>query len=126
MSERPVWVKDRCHGHVIWRGFLLNYGKSDWMAYFRMSKSTFEYLASQLRPYIEKQNPRWRNAICYKKRTVIVLWWLATICEYRTMATLFGIGISTLSGLVCRKENYILSKTYSTSNCQCVCNLTEP
>ena len=105
-------MKDRCHGHAFWRGFLLNYGKSDWMAYFRMSKSKFEYLASQLCPYTEKQNPRCRNAICHKKSTVIVWWWLATPCEYRTMATLFGIGISTLSGLVCRKELHVELPTW--------------
>ncbi|XP_072172560.1 uncharacterized protein [Diadema setosum] len=98
-TNRTFWR--RRHGHALWRGVdAPDFSDQEWRKHFRMSRDTFEYIAEQLRPLLDKRTPNGqRRTIHYKKRLAIVLWWLATPTEYRSLATLFGIGISTLCNL---------------------------
>ncbi|XP_038053730.1 protein ANTAGONIST OF LIKE HETEROCHROMATIN PROTEIN 1-like [Patiria miniata] len=65
-----------------------------------MRRATFSYLCEQLRPEIEKADTHLRKAIGVRKRIAITLWRLATNVEYRTIAQLFGVGISTVCNIV--------------------------
>ena len=72
----------------------------DWVENFRMSKSTFIYLCQQLESTLCRQDTVFRRAISVEKRVAVTLWCLATPCEYRTIAHLFGIGRSTVCEIV--------------------------
>lgn len=72
----------------------------DWVQNFRMSKVTFQYLCTELRPVIQRKDTCLRRAITVEHRVAITLWCLATPAEYRTIAHLFGIGRSTVCEIV--------------------------
>ncbi|XP_072182205.1 uncharacterized protein [Diadema setosum] len=95
-----------------------NFDDQEWRKHLRMSRETCEYIAGELRPLLERNNPRGQPLrIPYKKRLAVVLWWLATPTEYRSLATLFGIGISTLCTLtreVCHAIKETLFHRYIT------------
>ena len=65
-----------------------------------MQQSTFSYLCEKLRPAIIRQNTHLRKAISVEQRVAITLWCLATPCEYRTVAHLFGVARSTVCTIV--------------------------
>lgn len=72
----------------------------DWIENFRMRKATFIYLCQQLSVSLRKQDTVLRKAISVEKRVAVTLWCLATPCEYRTIAHLFGIARSTVCEIV--------------------------
>ena len=65
-----------------------------------MQQSTFSYLCEKLRPAIIRQNTHLRKAISVEQRVAITLWCLATPCEYRTVAHLFGVACSMVCTIV--------------------------
>ena len=65
-----------------------------------MKRETFNYLCDKLRPFITRQNTRFRRAISVEQRLAITLWCLATPCEYRTVSHLFGVARSTVCEIV--------------------------
>ena len=65
-----------------------------------MTRETFNYLCDKLRPFITRQNTRFRRAISVEQRVAITLWCLATPCEYRTVSHLFGVARSTVCEIV--------------------------
>ncbi len=92
-----------------------NYSDTDWVKHFRMSRDTFMYLANELKPALQKQVTNWRKPIDYRRRLDAVIWWFATLCEYRTVAELFGIGEATLWKLireVCRGIQRLMLRKY--------------
>lgn len=66
----------------------------------RMTRGTFDYIVTQLRPHLEKQDTSMRKCITVEHRLAITLWRLATNCEYRTLGHLFGVGTSTVCKIV--------------------------
>lgn len=62
----------------------------------RMSRSTFLYLCSQVRPLLQKQDTSLRAAIPVEDRVAVTLWRLANNADYRSVAELFGLGHSTV------------------------------
>ena len=67
------------------------FSAQDWLENFRMKKEIFLYLCSQVRTLVFCTNTRFRKAISVELRVGITLWCLATPCEYRTVAHLFGV-----------------------------------
>ena len=65
-----------------------------------MRRQTFNYLCDKLRPSICGQNTWFRSAIDVERRVAIILWCLATPCEYRTVAHLFGVARCTVCKIV--------------------------
>ena len=76
------------------------YGDGWRMENMRMTKETFEFVCSELRPYIERKKTRLRQSISVVARVAVTVWKLATNVEYRTIAALFGIGHSTVGEIV--------------------------
>ncbi|XP_058817539.1 putative nuclease HARBI1 [Topomyia yanbarensis] len=64
-----------------------------------MDRKTFEYLVSKLF-YLTREDTRWRWAIPLNKRIAIALYALGSSAEYRTVASLFGVGRTTVGELV--------------------------
>ena len=91
------------------------FSADDWIANFRVSKETFMYICTKLRPIIERQDTRMRHSICVAHRVGITLWCLATPCEYRTIGHLFGVARCTVCVIVhdtCRAINTVFSKEF--------------
>ena len=95
---RRQWVRDRS-GHW-WQHVVPSFTPCEWLENFRMSKSTFEYLCDQLRPFIQRQHTRLQSLLSVQRRVAITLWTLWTPAEYRTIAHLFGVGRSTVCAIV--------------------------
>ena len=94
---------------------LKTFGPHDCIENFRMRKETFVYLCNAIRHVIIRHNKRFRQAISVEKGVGINLWCLATPCEYRILAHLFGVARSTVSTIVhetCEAVVLTLMKTY--------------
>ena len=65
-----------------------------------MSKEAFNRLCVELSPHILKRDTNFRKAIKVRHRVAITLYWLADTAHYRTIANLFGVGKSTVCGIV--------------------------
>ena len=90
-----------CRNSQWWEKIVLQtFEPTDWLENFRMRKETFLYLCEKLRPSICRQNTRFRRAISTECRVAITLWCLATPCEYRTIAHLFGVSRSAVCVIV--------------------------
>ena len=76
------------------------FNDAQWTQNFRMSRATFDYLCRRLQPDLERHDTNYRQCIPTKKRIAIALWKLATNSEYRSIAHLFGVGISTVCDCV--------------------------
>ena len=67
----------------------------DWLENFCVSHSTFLYLCNELWA-VEKQNTIMRRAVSTEKRIAIMLCFLATGADYRTIGHLFGLSKSNV------------------------------
>ena len=84
-----------------WRGVVNGlYGDAWWKENLRMSRDTYRMLCDEFRPHIERQTTVFREAISVEARVAITIWRLATNEEYRTIASLFGVGRSTAGEIV--------------------------
>ena len=88
---------------------------SDWIETFRICKETFLYLCAKLKPAIERQDTRMRQAICVEHQVALTLLCLASCSDYRVLGHLFGIARSTVCVIVhdtCKAIVQVLSKEY--------------
>ena len=94
-----VWCKYR--STEWWRDVMNGlYGDDWWKENLRMSESTFKLLCDELRPHIERQTTKFREAVSVEARVAVTIWRLGSNFEYRTIASLFGIGRSTIGEIV--------------------------
>ena len=80
-----------------------------------MSRVLFNYLCSELRENIEKQDTRLRCSVSVDKRVAITLWRLATNSDYRSIGHMFGIAKGTVCVIlheVCNAIVQVLMKKY--------------
>ena len=70
-----------------------------WYMNLRMSRQTFVALCSELRPYLIRRS-KFRLPVPVDQQVSVTLWRLATNVEYRTIAALFGLGVSTVCTIV--------------------------
>ena len=94
-----MWCKTRNkeYWNAVKRGDL---GEEWWYMNLRMKRLTFVALCSELRPYLRKRISRFRLPVPVDQQIAVTLWRLATNVEYRTIAALFGLGISTVCSIV--------------------------
>ena len=74
--------------------------KENWIENLRMSRETFQYLCTQLRPHIQRQDTRLRRPISVEHRLGITLWCISTCAEYWTIGHLFGVARCTVCVIV--------------------------
>ena len=60
-----------------------------------MSRETFTYLCSELKPRLERQYLV-RRPLSVKQRVAVALWRLGTNIEYRSIGHLFGVSLSSV------------------------------
>ena len=67
-----------------------------------MSQRTFIQLSGELQPYLQRNVINWHMPLPVDVQAAVTIWRLATNIEYRTIAALFGLGISTVCEVVHR------------------------
>ncbi|KAF7143164.1 hypothetical protein RHSIM_Rhsim05G0017500 [Rhododendron simsii] len=84
-----------------------DFPESEFRRAFKMSKSTFQFICSELDPVISKDNTMLRLAIPLVSQIIpvrqcvaVCIWWLATGEPLRLVSQKFGLGISTCRELV--------------------------
>ena len=109
--SRSTWCKFRSktYWNAAKRG---DYGDSWWHDNLRMDRSTFTTLCSELLPHIRRKLSRFRVPVTVDEQLAVTLWRLATNIEYRTIAALFGLGISTVCTIVNRTCHVIATHLY--------------
>ena len=76
------------------------FGPHDWVENVHMRKEIFVYLCEKIRPMIFRQDTRFQQAINVEQRVAMIVWCVATLCEYQSLAHLFGIALSTVCTIV--------------------------
>ena len=85
-------------------------GDNWWKDNLRMSQDTFHILCNELRSYIQKELTNMRSPVTVEERVAVTVWKLATNIEYRTLASLFGLGRSTVGKIVLETCNIMTTK----------------
>jgi len=100
-QKRLLWMREKSN-HWWEQVVKSNFTSTDWLENFRVSNLTFQYICTKLSPFVGKRDTIMRNAIPVEKRVALMLWFLATGADYRTIGHLFGVAKSTVC--VIRKE----------------------
>ncbi|CAI8611027.1 unnamed protein product [Vicia faba] len=97
--QRRVWVKNRSKDWWQWCSSP-EFPEEEFRRFFRMSKSTFEFICGELDSAVTKKNTMLRDAIPVQQRVAVCIWRLATGDPLRLVSKRFGLGISTCHKLV--------------------------
>lgn len=81
---------------VIWRMRGNDIVKEIFRKEFRMYPATFDFIVNIVNTPLERQNTNLRECIPIHKRVAIALWRLATGNQYRVVAKVFGVGITSV------------------------------
>ncbi|XP_069756823.1 uncharacterized protein [Narcine bancroftii] len=65
-----------------------------------MSRGTFHFVLELIEPHLKAHRPVLQRQLESGLRLAVALWWYATPCEYRSISTIFGIGVSTVCMVV--------------------------
>ena len=98
LPVRRIWLKSR--SQIFWEETCQDREEKDWNENFCMSKEAFNRLCRELSPHISKRDTNYRKAITVRHRVAITLYWLADTAHFRTIGNLFGVGKSTVCGIV--------------------------
>ncbi|XP_029923749.1 putative nuclease HARBI1 [Myripristis murdjan] len=97
MRRRPkVWFYPRSSDW--WENTAAAFTDDQWLQHFRVSRKTFSYICTTLRPQLKRQDTTYRLCIPLQKRVALALYKLANPCDYKTVADLFAVGVAS----VCR------------------------
>ncbi|XP_038561358.1 protein ALP1-like isoform X2 [Micropterus salmoides] len=110
-TNRPIWVRNRSAGQNFWRS-AESFDDEEWKAQFRVSRATFDYLVEQVGAAIKRRRTNYRRPIEPRRRLAITLWWFARSGEYRSIASLFGVGIATVCVIVRQVTSAIVDRLY--------------
>ena len=69
--------------------------EAEWKRNFWVGRPTSHFLCTELRPHLQRANIV-RKPWTVEERIAITLWRLGTNVEYRSIAYLFGVGLSTV------------------------------
>ena len=92
-QTRTLWVRPRSQSFL--EVTVASWDDEYWKRNFRIGRPTFRFLCSQLQPYLQRQNAL-RKPLSVEERVAITLWRLGTNIEYRSLAHLFGVDLSTV------------------------------
>ena len=92
-QRRTIWVRHRSHAFL--NNVVASWNDEEWKRNFRISRPTFHFLCIQLHPQLQRRHVV-RMPLSVEERIAITLWRLGTNIEYRSIAHLFGVGLSTV------------------------------
>ena len=96
LQHRSIWTRTR---NQAFAQSIEAWNDEEFKRNFRVSRLTFQYLCTTLRSRLQHATTL-REVITVEKRIAIALWRLGTNIEYRTIAHLFGVGLSTACVIV--------------------------
>lgn len=96
MRTAEVWAYQRTSDW--WENTAQRFTDEQWLGDFRVSRETFTYICTTLKPALQRQDTTYRLCIPLEKRVAIALYKLASTTEYRTVANLFAVSRTS----VCR------------------------
>jgi hypothetical protein len=120
---RRVWVRER--PAAWWDTTAQEFDDAEFRSNFRMCWETFYFVADMLRPQIQRQDTRWREALGFQKVTAIALYRLATGADARDDA--WHCFLQTLVTLQLQGPTSAPSPTFSAvisqwrKSAQCAC-----
>lgn len=86
------------HTSTFWETDVLqNFGETEWYLNFRMPQEAFLNLCDILHPHVQKQSTTMKTTVCLEKRVAMTLYKLASNIEFHDVASLFSIGVTTVS-----------------------------
>lgn len=97
-----------------WEDEVPTYDDQMFKEHFRMHRAAFNKLVQDLY-YLEAQDTNMRCAVPLRKRIAVALYALSSSAEFRTVASLFGIGRTTVGEIVrdfCEAVCFSLQKKY--------------
>ncbi|XP_067148208.1 uncharacterized protein [Apteryx mantelli] len=109
--DRRFWSKRTSTAwwdHIV----LQTWDDQEWLQNFHMRKQTFLELCEELTPALRRQSTQFREPIPVQKRVAIAIWKLATPGCYRSVASQFGVGKSTVGLVVMEVCDAILKVVY--------------
>ena len=74
---------------------LQTFTDEQWVENFRITRQTFNKVCRVLEPDLSSMENTVRDALAVQKQVVLMIYWLATPTEYRTIGNLFGVAKST-------------------------------
>ena len=98
--ERSLWVRP---SNQAWFDMAeTEFDEQQWYENFRVTRDTFQFILNEIEREIRRRNTPMRQAISARRRLAIVLYYLSSTAEYRTIANLFGVSTSFVCS--CIKE----------------------
>ncbi|XP_037939044.1 protein ANTAGONIST OF LIKE HETEROCHROMATIN PROTEIN 1-like [Teleopsis dalmanni] len=111
-NSRNVWTHER--GSRFWEDDVPKYSDCQFKNNFRIERSTFSYLVNRFQ-HLKRRDTNMRKGISVEKRVAVALYALSSSVEYKKIANLFGIGISTVCEMVlefCESVNNKLANEF--------------
>ena len=75
-ASPSVWVRSKVDDW--WKNVVPSFTDEPWIANFRMSRDTFQYVCRRLKPSLERMDTTYRLAVQLEKRVAVAIWKLAT------------------------------------------------
>lgn len=97
IPQRRLWMRARSQS--FYSDVVCNWDDAEWKRNFRVGRPTFRFLCTQLRTTLHRRYVV-RKPLSVEERVAVALWRLGTNVEYRSIAHLFGIGLSTVCVVV--------------------------
>ena len=108
-QKRMMWTRPRS------RTFFCNvvscWEDTEWKQNFRIGRSTFNFLCLQLTSVLQRREVI-RKSLSVEEKIAITLRRLGTNIEYRSIAHLFGVGVSTVCVTVQEVCNAIVNNLF--------------
>ncbi|XP_060118397.1 olfactory receptor 10V1-like [Heteronotia binoei] len=106
------WVYPRSVGW--WENYVLAvWSDEQWITHFRMSRGTFLEIYSIVKDKMDRQTTRMRSPVHSEKQLAAGIWYLANGITYRLVSVQFGIGVSTVHGIVMEVCEALESRLFS-------------
>lgn len=98
MQTSEVWVHPRKSDW--WEITAQRCTDDQWLEDLRVSRETFRYICTTLKPVLQRQDTSFRLCIPLEKGVAIALYKLASTTEYRTVANLFAVSWTSVCHIV--------------------------
>lgn len=105
-KKRQIWVQPWLSGGEIGQQATLvfkdihDFDENGFKQYFRMDKESFHYILEKVRPIIEKEDTKFRNAISAEVRLMITLIYLASGSSFSILSGLFRVSVPSISIII--------------------------
>ena len=106
--KKSLWVRPRNQAwfHMVDTEF----DEQQWYENFRVTRDTFQFTLNGIEREITRRNTPMRQAISARRRLAIVLYYLSSTAEHRTIANLFGVSISFVCSGIKEVSKVIVQK----------------